>query len=150
MKIKKLNTLKNIHLLCVHFLVLLRHYLHEECPLGKLLRPSEMTCSSPVQFISLFISPSGKHRQKKSGLGLPARKLKSFGLIWFCLNFFSNIFLPTHSFNVFVMMPLSPSASDSDRFACMKSTLFFVARKLIKNILHGMPNTNGHRISVGT
>ena len=46
-------------------------YLQEEWPLGKLLRPSLTTDSSPVHFSSGFTSPSGKHRQKKSGLGRP-------------------------------------------------------------------------------
>lgn len=46
-------------------------YLQDECPLGKLFRPSIMVSLSPVHSISLFISPSGKQRQKKSGRGLP-------------------------------------------------------------------------------
>jgi hypothetical protein len=45
--------------------------LHEEWPLGKLFLPSVITDGSPVQCMAGLACPSGKHRQKKSGRGLP-------------------------------------------------------------------------------
>lgn len=45
--------------------------IHEECPLGNDFFPSLTTTGSPVHLNPGFICPSGKHRQKKSGLGRP-------------------------------------------------------------------------------
>ena len=53
--------------------VSLYHDLHEEWPLGKLFRPSVIIAGLPVQLISGLALPSGKHLQKKSGLGLPRK-----------------------------------------------------------------------------
>ena len=44
---------------------------HEEWPLGKLFLPSVMMSAFPVHNISGLETPSGKHLQKKSGLGRP-------------------------------------------------------------------------------
>lgn len=85
----------------IHYIIILKFQglintnLHEECPLGKLFRPSATNLGCPVHSISLFISPAkdvqsilsnlikiqashtpfGKHRQKKSGRGRPTISL---------------------------------------------------------------------------
>lgn len=51
---------------------------HDEWPLGKLFLPSTMIASSPVHSKSLVATPSGKQRQKKSGLGRPTTILILF------------------------------------------------------------------------
>lgn len=48
--------------------------LHDEWPLGKLLRPSLMSDRLPVHFRSSLMTPSGKHRSMKSGRGLPVER----------------------------------------------------------------------------
>lgn len=47
--------------------------IHEECPLGNDFLPSLIATGFPLHLKSEFTLPSGKHLQKKSGLGRPTK-----------------------------------------------------------------------------
>ena len=105
--------------------------IHEECPLGNDFFPSLITTGSPVHLNPGFICPSGKHRQKKSGLGRPKSGKKQYNItyymdntiktvnIFYCFNasvtykFLDNN-IPTISFKMSVIRPLNPKANVTD------------------------------------
>ena len=60
--------------------------LQDECPLGKLFLPSIISWSIPVHFRSSVILPSGKHRYKKSGLGLQQNQFKDYWILVYTLS----------------------------------------------------------------
>lgn len=93
---------------------------HEECPLGNDFFPSLITTGSPVHLNVGFTCPSGKHRQKKSGLGRP-EKIDGFNInkntnLWNLFKRLDNI--PTTSFKISVIRPLNPRANVTDNTDC--------------------------------
>lgn len=103
---------------------------HEECPLGKLFRPSMTWSIVPEHSISAFIMPSGKHRQKKSGRGRPSFIITLLTSL-LCVNtkymyiYRTVINLPTSIFNTSVKIPFIEIDRETAKFACIKSCVFW-------------------------